>query len=156
MERIWYLVSNRDTKLVSTLMEQFEESLSLPLPPTLLDQLRKTITNSCVVPDQEIRESLKKVFEEDSYLLCPHTATGVHLYVNHSSTPPQKSVVLATASVMKFEQAVSEAGVEFPEFEKVSGLMKMESRCLKMAKGENWETILRFKIEEISQNIFNR
>lgn len=156
MERIWYLVSDRDTELVSDLMKQFEKFNSVSLPPTLLDQLRQTITQSCVVPDQDIRESLKRVWDEDAYLLCPHTATGVHLHHHHSSASPQKSVVLATASVMKFEKAVLEAGVVFPEFEKVSELMKSESRCLNMRKGENWESILRLKIEEISHNVLKR
>ena len=88
--------------------------------------------------------------------MCPHTATGMHLYRNHLSALPQKTVVLATASVMKFEQAVSSAGVEFPEVEAVSRLMKMESRFIRMDKGSNWETILRFKIEEISLNLSKR
>ena len=70
MERIWYLVSDRDTELVSDLMKQFEKSNSVSLPSTLLDQIRQTITQSCVVPDQDIRESLKKVWDEDAYLLC--------------------------------------------------------------------------------------
>ena len=156
MERIWYLVSDRDTELVSDLMKQFEKSNSVSLPSTLLDQIRQTITQSCVVPDQDIRESLKKVWDEDAYLLCPHTATGVYLHNHHSSASPQKSVVLATASVMKFEKAVLEAGVVFPEFAKVSELMKSESRCLNMRKGENWESILRLKIEEISHNVLKR
>jgi threonine synthase len=156
MERIWYLVSDMDTNLVSTLMRDFEKSLHLPLPPKLLNQVRQTIVASCVVPDEDIKKCLKKVWDDDAYLMCPHTATGVHLYLNHSSLTPHKSVLIATASVMKFEQALSVAGVEFPDFDVVSQLMKMEGRCLKMVKGKNWEKILRGKIEEISQNILNR
>ena len=156
MERIWYLVSDGDTDLVSTLMRQFEQSHSLPLPPTLLSQVRQAISKSCVVPDENIRQCLLEVWKRDSYLLCPHSATGVFFHNNHSLLPPEKCVVLATASVMKFEKTVVESGVEFPGFEEVANLMKLEARCSRMVKGENWEQMLRTRIEKITENVLKR
>ena len=60
-------------------------------------------------------------------------------------------VILATASPDKFPEAVQKAEIvnmKNPEIEKLFG---METRSVPMQQGEDWEKMLRLKIEEITK-----
>lgn len=59
-------------------------------------------------------------------------------------------MILATASPDKFPEAVKKAEIVNkinPEIEKLFG---METRSVPMEKGQDWEKMLRLKIEEIT------
>lgn len=61
------------------------------------------------------------------------------------------SVVIATASVKKFEEAVVAAGLTPQKYEEVKVLFTRPVKYTDMNKGENWERIIRDKIEEIDR-----
>ena len=59
-------------------------------------------------------------------------------------------VCVACASPAKFPEALEKAGVEVVENDIVRAVMKMPTRHEWMRKGEDWEAILRAKIESIT------
>ena len=60
-------------------------------------------------------------------------------------------MVLATASPDKFPEAVEKAEIVNNRNEEIEKLFGMETRSVPMNQGEDWEKMLRLKIEEISQ-----
>ncbi len=58
-------------------------------------------------------------------------------------------VCIATASPAKFEEAVTAAGLTPQPTEKIKALFSMPTRYEDMEQGENWEQILKDKLEEI-------
>ena len=59
-------------------------------------------------------------------------------------------VCVACASPAKFPEALETAGVEIVENDIVRAVMKMPTKHEWMRKGEDWEAILRGKIESIT------
>jgi saccharopine dehydrogenase-like NADP-dependent oxidoreductase len=58
-------------------------------------------------------------------------------------------VVIATASVKKFEEAVLAAGLTPQKYQEVDILFDKPVKYVDMNKGDNWELMLRNKIVEI-------
>ena len=57
---------------------------------------------------------------------------------------------MATASHLKFPEALEHAKVEVEENETIQELFKKPTKYDEMRKGEDWEKILRQRIEQIS------
>ena len=58
---------------------------------------------------------------------------------------------MATASPDKFPEAVRKAEIINKRNEEIEKLFGMETRSVPMKQGEDWEKMLRIKIEEISR-----
>ena len=56
------------------------------------------------VDDPAIRQTIKEVYEQYGYIICPHTATGVRVQKDFVSESP--SIVVSTAHPAKFETVV--------------------------------------------------
>ena len=56
------------------------------------------------VDDPAIRQTIKEVYEQHGYIICPHTATGVRVQKDVVSQSP--SIVVSTAHPAKFETVV--------------------------------------------------
>ncbi len=67
----------------------------------------------------------------------------------HFSESVLPRVCIATASPAKFEEAVTAAGLTPQPTEKINALLSMPTRYEDMEQGENWEQILKDKLEEI-------
>ncbi|KAF6111861.1 threonine synthase like 2 [Phyllostomus discolor] len=94
-----------------------------------------------------------RCWEENQYLLCPHSAVAVSyhyqkLHRQPSSTP---RCCLAPASAAKFQEAVLTAGLtpEIPS--EILALERKETRCTLMRKSDDWMLMLRDTIEDMSQ-----
>ena len=64
----------------------------------------KANVSSWSVSDDEIRETIKKVYEETGYILCPHTACGEKVRRDHFEDVG--TIVVSTAHPAKFETIV--------------------------------------------------
>jgi len=76
----------------------------------------KRMVSAYSVDDQTIERTIKEVYEETSYILCPHTATGERVRRDHYAKEP--TIVVSTAHPAKFEQVVEPLlgiTVEIPE-----------------------------------------
>ena len=91
---------------------------------------------------------MKKCWDDNKYLLCPHTAVAAKYHYDTAATLPR--VCIATASPAKFEEAVLEAGLTPQPTEAIRKLDSLPTRYIDMKKGQDWEKMLRDKIVEIS------
>ncbi|XP_010084822.1 PREDICTED: LOW QUALITY PROTEIN: threonine synthase-like 2, partial [Pterocles gutturalis] len=148
MERILWLLSGSDSHLLKTLMEQFSVSKSLKLPEDLHRKLSETLC-SCWASDEDITRAMQRCWEENRYLLCPHSAVAVHYhYLQPSSTP---RCCLAPASAAKFQDAVLRAGLVPQIPPEITALMAMETRSTPLERGQDWAQALRERIEATAQ-----
>lgn len=88
----------------------------------------KSNVSSWSVSDDEIRETIKKVYEETGYILCPHTACGEKVRRDHFAEEP--TIVVSTAHPAKFETIVEPLiGKEIPIPENLFKITQKESKA---------------------------
>nr|XP_054489492.1 threonine synthase-like 2 isoform X1 [Agelaius phoeniceus] len=154
VERILWLLSGSDSHLIKTLMEQFNISKRLKLPEDLHRKLSETL-GSCSASDQDIVGAMRRCWEENQYLLCPHSAVAAHYHYSHflclsllSSIP---RCCLAPASAAKFQDALLRAGLAPQIPPEISALTAMETRSTALERGQDWAQVLRGRIEAVAQ-----
>ena len=167
VERIILMASELDTARVSGLMAKFESDTKTMIPADLLTRIQEVVVDTLMVESPLMVDTMKRVDEDNGgrYTICPHTAVGVAYYYQ---SLPRPSVVLATAAPDKFPEAVQKAGIQMktnPEIEKLFSMetrwsfvyyfwildLILSSRSIPMKQGENWEQMLREKIESITK-----
>lgn len=156
MERIWYMMTGGDAPRIKALMDEFEKTGKVQVPDDIREKTKEIIVDTFVATDDVVRTTMRRTFEKDNYHICPHTAIGVAYHhrrleseENTDGRPPR--VIIATASVKKFQEAVLSAGLIPVEHAEVTSLLKKETRSLEMGKEDNWEEMLRETIEMISR-----
>ncbi|KAL9957648.1 hypothetical protein ACROYT_G034570 [Oculina patagonica] len=157
LERLLLLFSDMDYGLVDSLMREFEQKNSLMIPDDLREKMCQVISSSSVSCDQTL-QTMKECWNENQYLLCPHTAVGVTVVWDQRHTPALKTptVCVATASPAKFSEAVKAAGIEMPLPRQLAQLLTSPTRYTEMKKGEDWDQILRTMINDISEKRSNK
>lgn len=92
--------------------------------PTLEE--RRANISSWSVSDDEIRETIKRVYKEEGYIMCPHTACGE--FVRHTHFDKAATIIVSTAHPAKFETIVEPLiGTTVPLPEALSSLMGKKS-----------------------------
>ncbi|XP_013420134.1 threonine synthase-like 2 isoform X2 [Lingula anatina] len=153
MQRILYMLSNSNGKLVKEIMETFEAGREAVIPDDVFKKMKKIVTKSFVADDDLIKSAMARCWKENQYLLCPHTAVAAAYHYNtlvNSDVIP-KRVCIATASPAKFPEAVTLAGLTPQPTPEIAALETKPTRYIDMNKGEDWTGILKEKIKEISQ-----
>ena len=127
LERLLYLMSGCNTKLVSQLMQQLNAEGVYTVPAQLKSAIDREFWAGCC-NDKQAAATIAKVWTEQNYLCDPHTAAGwavAEEYI-HTTGDKRPMVVLSTASPYKFPAAVLEAiggdltGDEFDQMEHLS------------------------------------
>ena len=77
----------------------------------------KEMLSSCAFDDEEIKKAISEVYQNENYVLCPHTATG-YLAVKTDRKLDQTNqktayVVLATAHPCKFPDVFEELNIQY-------------------------------------------
>jgi len=89
----------------------------------------RAVFDSCRVDDETTCATIREVHDNYSYLLDPHTATGVKAARVCCADNPNPVVCLATAHPAKFADAIEKAGLKTPVLpDHLSDLMKREER----------------------------
>ncbi|XP_074642045.1 threonine synthase-like 2 [Tubulanus polymorphus] len=152
--RLIYLLSNRNTKLLNQLIKEHEADGKMSIPSDLLEKI-KSIFSAFRCDDELIKKTIKRCYEENEYILCPHTAVGMAYHYHQLSLginePNFKRIVVATASPEKFPEVAREAGISVPQSVEIRSLYEKPTRYIDMEKGQDWEHILRTKIMEIHE-----
>ncbi|KAL2100302.1 hypothetical protein ACEWY4_004696 [Coilia grayii] len=148
MERVLWLLSGKNGPLVKQMLEEFQKSHRLPLPDTLHKELSSLMSAGSVC-DKGIVESMRRCWEENHYLVCPHTAVAVWYHYQTPPRPGENRCYVATASPAKFQAAVQEAGLSQELPEAVRALESKATRYTDLELGEDWEARLRERIEAI-------
>uniref|UniRef100_A0A2P2I671 Threonine synthase-like 2 n=1 Tax=Hirondellea gigas TaxID=1518452 RepID=A0A2P2I671_9CRUS len=175
-ERMLYLFSEFNVQLVASLMKTFEEQGRVKIPDSILSNMKKVITDTCVHDDDRVLQVMRMVHHSHGYLLCPHTAVAVAYHYKCPPIATKPRLYIATASPTKFPEALKKALTSTdPKLESVSQhlpdkeasaivhnvcqpldhLKSLPTKSLMMDQGENWEKMLREKIEEINATWLN-
>lgn len=153
-ERLLYLYSGNDGHLTDTLMKKFHADKSMLIPRNILDKMKTVISSSMSSGNTQILETIQRCWNENNYVLCPHTATAVaYHYSSHASSHGESQssqVCVATASPLKFPNAIRAAGIPHTSSKLLKELQKKKPKYEKLLKGQNWSEILRKKIKDIS------
>lgn len=153
MERVFWLLLDKDGASVKKMMEAFQHSHR----HSLLENHRKLLSqvlSTGTVSDDGILETMRRCWEENQYVLCPHTAVAVWHHYHCPHSPGLLRCYIATASPAKFQSAVQRAGLNFDLPEKVQELDKLPTRYENLERSPNWckdwEDRLREKIKFVS------
>ncbi|KAL2305481.1 hypothetical protein Nmel_007468 [Mimus melanotis] len=160
VERILWLLSGSDSHLIKTLMEQFNISKRLKLPEDLHRKVSSSLTQHCVflsetlgscsASDQDIVGAMRRCWEENQYLLCPHSAVAAHYHYSQPHSIPR--CCLAPASAAKFQDALLRAGLVPQIPPEITALTAMETRSTCLERGQDWAQVLRSQIEAVTQH----
>jgi len=158
MERVWHYLALGDQKVLQNLVQEFEASKSVTLPPAIISAAGECISTASI-RQERVLATMKEVWQEHQYLLCPHTSVGVTAARAHLSTPDTsgtargkgKLVVVATATAHKFVEAIKKAGLQPPAPNKFQHLEGLPERKKVMDKGQNWPQVLKEAIRQAWQ-----
>ncbi len=126
LERLLFLLSGCDDKLVADLMEQLKEKGSYQVSEAMLSKLQEEFWGGCC-DDEATQKTIGEVWKQHKYLCDTHTAVAWNVadqYLKQSASQ-RPVVVLSTASAYKFPVAVLGAlgedcqGDEFEIMEKL-------------------------------------
>uniref|UniRef100_A0A8C8SPP3 Threonine synthase-like 2 n=2 Tax=Pelusios castaneus TaxID=367368 RepID=A0A8C8SPP3_9SAUR len=153
MERIFWMLSDSESSLIKTLMEEFNMSKKVILPKELHRKLLEVLS-SCSASDEDIVQTMRRCWEENHYLLCPHSAVAVHYHYKqidcHLSNKPR--CCLASASAAKFQDVVLRAKLVPEVPPEIQALKELETRSTVLTKEENWAETLRDRIEAVTKH----
>ena len=123
LERLLYYMSGKDTEKVSSWMISLKETGKYDIGKDTLQKIQN-LFDCGYVDDQQTRETIREVYENEGYVLDPHSAIAYRLIQNRKGV----CVSLATASPYKFSQDVVNAltGREYGEWQ---AMKKLETYC---------------------------
>ncbi|KAM4810302.1 threonine synthase-like 2 [Rhinophrynus dorsalis] len=151
MERIFWLFADSERSQIKEMMEEFQVKKQLKLPREVHRKVAEALT-SCSVTDENILQTIVRCWEENRYLLCPHSAVAVfYHYRQWDNNQNSSRCCLAPASAAKFQDVVLQANLTPNLPQEIKGLMEKPTRSIHLMKDDNWEKILREKIEAIDQ-----
>lgn len=122
---------------------------------------RPTRVSSVCVPEGEVVRTMKEVWSDHGYLICPHSS-GPHQDQRRrgmeegtesvATSSPLKPIVICTATPAKFAEAVKKAGLALPPSPMFDDLGSLSERKLYMNKDEDWCQIVRQAIQNLRWN----
>ncbi|XP_061656545.1 threonine synthase-like 2 isoform X4 [Syngnathoides biaculeatus] len=159
MERIFWLLLERDSALVKNMMEEFQHFHKHILLENHHKLLSRTLSTGTVT-DEGILETMRRCWEENQYVLCPHTAVAAWHHYHCPHNPAVKRCYLATASPAKFQATIERAGLIFELPEAVKALDMLPSRYQNLERTldwcNDWEQRLRMTLQSVSLARKNR
>ena len=106
LERLLYDLSGADDKYIKSLMEDLNKNGKYQVNDEILKKIKEQF-GAGYATDEETPKTIKKVWEEEKYLLDPHTAVAYKVMLEQNFSEP--TVVLSTASPYKFCASVANA-----------------------------------------------
>lgn len=163
IERMLWIYSGGDAELCKAVMEPFYQFGETRFPQDILQKLSNIRTIAAT--DEIVLGALKTCYDQTGYIACPHTAIALsYFYGSSLHGSRQKSgtrrkdgelvpiVVVATASIHKFPESLKRAGIDQYEApRRITELFHKKTRVCVMKKEEEWEKMLRVKIETFSE-----
>ncbi|KAE8628841.1 hypothetical protein XENTR_v10000249 [Xenopus tropicalis] len=151
MERILWLLAGSDRSHIKELMEEFQEKKRVKIPEQLHKRIAGVMT-SCRVTDDNILGTIGRCWEENHYLLCPHSAVGVYYHYQHiDGNQKSPRCCLAPASAAKFQDVIMKANLTPDIPQEIKALEEKQTRSRHLAREDDWEAELRQTIESITQ-----
>lgn len=109
LERLIYLISEEDDKQDRKLMEELKTTGKYEITDTMKSKLSDFAAG--YASEEEVRDTIAKVYKETGYVMDTHTAVAASVYYNYkdSTGDDLKTVIASTASPYKFAGSVMEA-----------------------------------------------
>lgn len=152
MERVFWLLLGRNGASVKIMMEEFQRSHRHSLPENhrkLLSQVLSTGT----VTDEGILEIMRRCWDENEYVLCPHSAVAVWHHYHCPHSPGVNRCYVATASPAKFQATVQRAGLTFNLPEAVLALDNLPTRYQNLERSHSWCKDWEDRLREFIQSV---
>lgn len=110
LERLLFIATNGDDKKVSVWMNELKDSGKYKVSSDVMDKIKATFVAGCC-SDAETIEEIKKVEQENSYVMDTHTAVAKKVYSDYKAQTGDetKTVIVSTASPFKFADSVLSA-----------------------------------------------
>jgi len=145
LERLLYYVSDCDNFYVNKLMSDLKEEGFYRVEDNILAKIKENFLSG-YASDQETREIIKEIYENDNYLLDTHTAVAYKVLLDLLEKNPEKlgnykNIVLSTASPYKFSKDVFEAFGEEKKIEDEFLIMEKLHEKTKVAIPENLKNL---------------
>ncbi len=127
LERLLFEFAGRDGELISEWMKQLRENGSYDVGEERLGEIRKKFWGGYAL-QSDYAETLAEIYDEYGYLCDPHTAVAFDVCAGYADGCAENAptVVLSTASPVKFAPAVLAALGESVPDDDVKALRKME------------------------------
>ncbi|KAG4077108.1 hypothetical protein HA402_016095 [Bradysia odoriphaga] len=147
VERIFYLFTDAETTLNIVTKDKSHISAATK------SKISNSVNGSFKAETSLIFDTLKRTWEQNHFMICPHTATAV-AYYDRCSSPVGKNVyIIATASPLKFPESVEKSGISSDLWNAYELRDKLQSTPKiipeVMRKGTDWRQTLQTKIDEI-------
>ncbi|CAM9210443.1 unnamed protein product, partial [Discosporangium mesarthrocarpum] len=111
-ERFLFHLSGDNPSMLKEWIETFERTGKLTLEGDLHKEAQGVFLSSRVGTEENL-DTICSHWEEEKYLLCPHTSVGAAAAL-HAGLTPESTVVLATAHAAKFPAAVGKVVQPLP------------------------------------------
>lgn len=110
LERLLFALYENDDAAIKELMNGLQSKGSYAVSQPVQEQLREQFYGGCC-NDAETMATIRRVFEEYSYLCDTHTAVALKVYEDYvkQTADATKTVIASTASPFKFPASVLEA-----------------------------------------------
>lgn len=143
-ERYIFYLYERDDSKVRESMEELAKTGKISFPHWAIEKARKDFIPGKAV-ESEIRETIKKIYEEHGYIIDPHTAAGVKALLEYMSKNDKSDIAfvsVATAHPAKFPEVIEETIGKFEVPEEIKCLRKKDTR--KFILPNNTEAVKEF------------
>lgn len=162
MERVVSFFTD-DMSVVAEQFNRWDATGMMHLTSSQLMEIQKPLW-SISIGQAGILETMQEIMTEYNYHLCPHSAIGVHAAKKFFRSPDAQQRLLppgaslsstpvvcyATATLAKFKEVADKAGIGLPSCSSVEALYGLPEKARLLRAGDDWEAIIRQRIEEIS------
>ncbi len=131
LERLLYLMSDMDDKLIASYMNSLAEKGEYTVSDDIFSQIKESFAAGWC-DDAMTKDTIKKIKDEYNYTADTHTAVGIKVYEDYvkKTGDNTKTVIASTANPYKFNKSVLEALSEddleaCDEFELLNKLSKI-------------------------------
>ncbi len=109
LERLLYELSDGDSDLIKTLMDELTEKGVYEVPESIKEKL--TDFYGGFASQEETSETIKNVYEKSDYVIDTHTAVAYAVYEKYKndSGDHTETIIASTASPFKFTRSVSDS-----------------------------------------------
>lgn len=110
LERLLYMFSGNDDKLVAEWMTQLKTTGKYEVTPEVKEKITSQFFGG-YCDDDNTKSTIKKLFEDEKYLCDTHTSVAINVYNQYVEKTGDKTpvVIASTASPYKFSHSVLEA-----------------------------------------------
>lgn len=133
LERLLYDLCGRDDKKITEWFRQLGETGRYTVDADVMEKLSESFFAGCC-DDEQTKETIKKIFDQYSYLCDTHTAVAVKVAQDYKQETgdDRKMIIVSTASPYKFAPSVLSAVAgqaaedDYEQLDQLEELSKLE------------------------------